>query len=90
MIKAKQSAAYFTYMLRCSDGTIYSGYTTDPLRRASAHNAGRGAKYTRSRLPVRLVYVESFATKSEALRREAALKKLAHAEKLSLIAQHTV
>lgn len=76
---------HYAYMLRCSDGTIYSGYSTDPLRRAAVHNKGQGAKYTRSRLPVQLVYTELFASKSEALRREAALKKLLHAEKLSLI-----
>jgi Predicted endonuclease containing a URI domain len=76
---------YYTYMLLCSDGTIYSGYTTDPYRRAAVHNRGKGAKYTRSRLPVTLVYQESFETKSEALRREAVLKKLNHAEKIALI-----
>ena len=74
-------------MLRCSDGTIYSGYTTNPARRTAAHNSGRGAKYTRSRLLVELVFTECFPTKSEALKREAALKKLGHAEKLSLISQ---
>ena len=72
-------------MLRCSDSTFYSGYTTDPRQRASVHNRGKGAKYTRSRLPVTLVYQESFATKSEALKREAAFKKLSHAEKIELI-----
>lgn len=77
---------YYTYMLLCSDGTIYSGYTTDPYRRAAVHNRGKGARYTRSRLPVTLAYQESFATKSEALRREAALKKLSHAGKIVLIA----
>ncbi len=76
---------YYAYMLRCADGTIYSGYTTDPTRRADVHNSGRGAKYTRSRLPVELVFAQRFPTKSEALKREAALKKLSHAEKLALI-----
>ncbi len=75
---------YYAYMLLCADGSIYSGYTTDPERRASVHNSGRGAKYTRSRLPVRLLYSECFPTKSEALKREAALKRLSHDEKLSL------
>ncbi len=75
---------YYAYMLRCSDGTIYSGYTTDPCRRTAAHNRGKGAKYTRSRLPVALVYQERFDTKTEALRREAALKKMSHAEKAAL------
>ena len=78
---------YYAYMLLCSDGTIYSGYTTDPCRRAAIHNRGKGAKYTRSRLPVTLVYQEHFSTKSEALKREASLKKLIHAEKIELIEQ---
>ena len=82
-----QDSKHYTYMLRCADGTIYSGYTTDPCRRTAEHNSGRGAKYTRSRRPVELVYQENFATKSEALKREAALKKLVHAEKILLIEQ---
>lgn len=81
------AAKYYAYMLCCADGTIYSGYTTAPYRRTIVHNSGRGAKYTRSRLPVKLVFVESFSTKSEALKREAALKKLSHADKISLIKQ---
>ncbi|MEA4966329.1 MAG: GIY-YIG nuclease family protein, partial [Oscillospiraceae bacterium] len=85
LMKPSEAANHYAYMLRCADGTIYSGYTTDPTRRAAVHNSGRGAKYTRSRLPVELVFSECFPTKSEALKREAALKKLAHAEKLSLI-----
>ncbi len=76
--------AYFAYILRCSDGTFYSGYTTDPAKRESAHNEGRGAKYTRSRRPVKLVYFESFESKSQAMKREAALKKLSHEEKKRL------
>lgn len=84
-MKSGEATKYFAYMLRCADGTIYSGYTTDPCRRTAVHNSGRGAKYTRSRLPVELVFLESFATKSEALKREAALKKLIRAEKISLI-----
>lgn len=84
-MKTEKATKYYAYMLRCADGTIYSGYSTDPNRRAAVHNNGRGAKYTRSRLPVKLVYAVAFPTKSEALKREAALKKLGHAEKLSLI-----
>lgn len=72
-------------MVRCADDTIYSGYSTDPQRRTNVHNSGRGAKYTRSRLPVNLVYCEAFPTKSEALSREAALKKLSREQKLELI-----
>jgi putative endonuclease len=76
----------YTYMLRCADGTLYTGWSTDPLRRAAAHNAGKGAKYTRSRLPVELVYQESFPTKQEAMRREWQIKQLSREEKLALIA----
>lgn len=82
---AEKAARHFAYMLLCADGTIYSGYSTDPNRRAVMHNSGNGAKYTRSRLPVKLVFTERFSSKGEALRREAALKKLSHAEKLVLI-----
>ncbi|MFT9078220.1 GIY-YIG nuclease family protein [Ethanoligenens sp.] len=85
--KSKETTNYYAYMLRCADGTIYSGYTTAPTRRTAVHNSGRGAKYTRSRLPVKLVFTEHFSTKSEALKREAALKRLSHADKLSLIKQ---
>lgn len=84
-MKDEDTAEHYVYMLRCADGTLYSGYTTDPFRRAAAHNSGHGAKYTRSRLPVELVYIENAETKSEALKREAALKKLPRAEKLALI-----
>ena len=86
-MKIEKTSKYYVYMLRCADGTIYSGYTTDPWRRTAAHNSGRGAKYTRSRLPVELVFIEDHPTKSEALKREAELKKLARAEKMLLIEQ---
>lgn len=76
---------YFAYMLMCADGTIYSGYTTDLARRVAAHNDGRGAKYTRSRRPVRLVYFERFESKSDAMKREAALKGLDRKAKERLI-----
>ena len=75
---------HYAYLLSCADGTIYSGYTTDLGRRVAAHNRGQGAKYTRSRRPVRLIYSERFETKGEALRREAAWKKMTHAQKLAL------
>jgi len=84
-MKAEEAAEHYVYMLRCADGTIYSGYTTDPFRRAAAHNSGHGAKYTRSRLPVELVYIENAKSKSQALKREAAVKKLTRVEKLALI-----
>ena len=76
---------HYTYILRCSDGSLYCGYSTDPEKRAKIHNSGKGAKYTRSRLPVEVVYKEAFDTKSEALCRECAIKKLTRAEKLKLI-----
>lgn len=74
----------YVYILRCADNTLYTGWTTDLPRRMAAHNAGRGAKYTRSRLPVALVYSEEHATQHEAMRRERALKRLSRAEKLAL------
>ena len=77
---------WWVYILRCADGTLYTGATNDLDRRLAAHNAGRGAKYTRARRPVALVYREEEADKSAALQREAALKKLARAAKLRLIA----
>lgn len=75
----------FVYMLRCVDGTLYTGWTNDVQKRLAAHNDGRGAKYTRSRRPVLLVYEEECEDKSAALRREVALKRLSRAEKLKLI-----
>ena len=78
-------AEAYTYILECADVSLYTGWTNDLTRRVKAHNEGRGAKYTRSHRPVRLVYFESFATKEEALAREAAIKKLTRAAKLALI-----
>lgn len=75
----------YAYIVECADGTLYSGWTNDLEKRIAAHNAGQGAKYTRSRRPVTLRYYEEFEDKSEALRREAALKKLSRAKKLKLI-----
>lgn len=77
---------WYVYLLRCADDTLYAGCTTDPQRRLEQHNAGRGAKYTRARRPVTLVYVEQAENHSQALRREAALKRLSRKEKLALIA----
>ena len=76
----------WVYMVECRDGTLYTGWTTDLAKRVATHSAGRGAKYTRSRAPVRLVYAEACAGKSAALRREAAIKKLTRAQKLALAA----
>ncbi|MDD2217252.1 MAG: GIY-YIG nuclease family protein [Eubacteriales bacterium] len=87
-MKKEETKGHYAYMLLCGDGSIYSGYTTDPERRTAVHNKGIGAKYTRSRLPVKLLYSECFPTKSEALKREAALKRLKHNEKLLLSKNH--
>jgi len=76
---------YYVYILRCGDGSLYTGITTDVARRCAQHNSGHGAKYTRSRLPVEAVYREAQPDKSAALRRERAIKALTRAEKLRLI-----
>ena len=75
---------WIVYMLRCGDGSLYTGMTNDLLRRLAAHRAGIGGRYTRARLPVRLVYRETRATRGAALRREAAIKRLPRATKLML------
>lgn len=75
----------YVYMLLCGDGTLYTGWTTHLEKRVAVHNQGKGAKYTRSRLPVKLVYWEVYSEKSEALRREAAIKKLTRSQKMELI-----
>jgi len=72
-------------MVQCSDGTLYTGWTNDLKKRLEKHNAGKGARYTRGRLPVKLVYYEVFATKSEAMKREAQIKKLSRKQKLLFI-----
>ncbi|MCI2061500.1 MAG: GIY-YIG nuclease family protein [Eubacteriaceae bacterium] len=78
-------SGHFVYILKCGDGSYYTGWTTDVEHRVAAHAAGRGAKYTRGRGPVELVHVEEFATKSEALSREIAIKKLSRSQKEALI-----
>ena len=75
----------YTYLLRCSDGTLYCGWTDDIEKRLAAHNSGKASKYTRSRLPVKLVYYEVFDTKQEAMSREARIKRLSRREKLALV-----
>ena len=77
----------FVYIVECRDGTLYTGWTTDVEARVRTHNSGSGAKYTRSRLPVKLVYFEEAENKSAALRREAAIKKLSREKKLKLISK---
>lgn len=76
---------HFVYIVRCRDGSLYAGYARDPHARLRLHNSGRGAKYTRGRGPVRLVYSEACATMAEALRREYELKQLSRARKQALI-----
>ncbi len=77
--------SYFTYILHCSDETYYTGYSIDLDKRIETHNAGKWAKYTRGRLPVRLIYSENFESESEAKKREYAIKKLTRKEKEKLI-----
>lgn len=83
--KGERLVAWFVYMLRCRDGSLYTGCTDQVARRLATHQSGKGAKYTRSRLPVELVYQEEAADRSAALRREAAIKRLTRKEKLELI-----
>lgn len=75
----------FVYILRCADGSLYTGWTNDPIKRLSTHNSGQGAKFTRARLPVEMVYLECFPDKVSAMQREFAIKKLSRAKKLALI-----
>lgn len=81
---------YWVYILRCRDGTLYTGITDDVERRLKAHNSGKGAKYTRGRGPVELVYREEQPDKSAALKREIAIKKLPREGKLALIEKGAV
>ena len=74
----------YCYIVECSDGTFYTGWTTDPERRVKTHNAGRGAKYTRTRRPVRLVYVEEQPDRTTAMKRERAIKALSREKKMKL------
>lgn len=84
-MKQKPESVHYVYMAECCDGSLYTGWTTDVEERIKMHNSGRGAKYTRSRLPVRLVYWERLSDKSEALKRECAIKKLRRGKKEALI-----
>lgn len=76
--------AWYVYILECADGSLYTGMTNHLTRRLAAHNAGKGAKYTKTRRPVRLRYSEKLQNQSQALRREAAIKKLSHAQKRAM------
>ena len=88
MTASGRRAAWVVYMLRCADGTLYTGITTDVTRRLAEHNGvgALGARYTRSRRPVQLAYVEKAASRAAAARREAAIKRLDRARKLALCA----
>lgn len=79
------AANNYTYIVKCKDGSLYTGWTTDVEKRVKAHNAGKGAKYTKTRRPVELVYYEMFETKEEAMKREYAIKHMPRAKKLELI-----
>lgn len=80
---------WFVYILSCNDGSLYTGITTDCERRLKQHNSGKGAKYTRVRLPVHIVYQESAACRSSATKRELAIKKLTRKQKMKLIQDTT-
>jgi putative endonuclease len=77
-------ARWLVYIVRCRDGTLYTGITNDLARRLAQHNAGRGARYTRGRAPVALVYSEELASKGDALRREMAIKRLRSSQKRAM------
>jgi putative endonuclease len=81
---ARSSPSHFVYIVRCVDGTLYTGYARDPDERARVHNRGRGAKYTAGRRPVALIHVEPFRSKSRALRREHQIKRWPRAKKEAL------
>lgn len=83
--RERNAESVYVYMVECADGTFYTGWAVDVEARLEAHNAGKGARYTRSRRPVRLVYRETVPTRSWALKREAALRRLSHAAKRSLV-----
>jgi putative endonuclease len=81
---------FYCYILECSDGSYYTGWSTDPERRLIQHNRGTGARYTRSRRPVRLMYTEELPDKSTALKRERAIKALKHSKKQKLISNNVL
>ena len=75
----------YTYILKCKDDSLYTGWTNDLKKRITSHNAGKGAKYTKARRPVELIYYEEFQTREEAMKREYAIKQLSRKEKEALI-----
>lgn len=88
-MKATFKGKNITYILECRDHSLYTGWTNDLDRRFKQHNAGEGARYTRSRRPVKLVYYEVYKTKEEAMKREYAIKRLTRVQKLALIKDKT-
>lgn len=81
----KATPTNYVYILQCSDNTLYTGWTNNLKRRLDAHNSGQGAKYTRGRLPVRLLYSKAFTTQQEAMQREYEIKQLSRKQKLDFI-----
>ena len=79
---------HYVYMLRCKDNSLYTGYTVNPEKRISVHQAGNGSKYIRSRLPVTCVFLESFPDKSQALKKEITIKNMSKTEKEKLAAEY--
>lgn len=82
-----EKAEHYFYVLECADGSYYAGYTNDLKKRLEAHNAGKGAKYTRAKGPVEMIYHESFSTKTAAMKAEYAFKQLSKAKKIRYIAE---
>jgi len=76
---------YYAYLARCSDDSLYAGYTNNIQNREAKHNEGKGARYTRARLPIQIVYFEEFINRSEAMKRECELKKLSKVQKEDLV-----
>ena len=86
--KQNQHQGNYTYIVKCSDETLYTGWTNNLKKRLEAHNSGKGAKYTKNRRPVELVYFEEHDTRQEAMKREYAIKQLSRQKKLALIHSH--
>ena len=86
-VKTPSELVHFVYIVRCADGTLYTGYARDPRRRENVHNLGRGARYTAGRRPVCLVYSEGYGSRGEALKREHELKRWSRAKKERLVAR---
>ena len=82
---AKTSGPYYVYIIQCKDGTLYTGYTNDLAHRLKMHNSGQGAKYTRGRGPVKLVYKRRFKSYNQVLKAEWKIKKLSRKEKLAML-----